>query len=130
MQVVNNIDNLKLFGKPISTEISDLLDFVDLQIDSEFVVETLQEVIKLTTDLPNEVGSFLFKEISTEFEYLMNKYTVSRAKPLDETDTNRLKLKANFWLSEIKYDIKLTENKSNILPSKQKWDGGEETNKF
>jgi hypothetical protein len=130
MQVVNNIGPLRLFGIPISTEIADLLDFVDLQIDSEFVVETLQEVIKLTNDLPNEVGSFLFKEISTEFDYLLSKYTADRAKPLDKTDTTRLKLKANFWLSEIEYDMKLTENKSNILPSSQKWDSGEKTNKF
>ena len=113
MQEVNDIDPLRIFGKPISTEINDLLDFVDLQIDSEFVVETLQEVIKLTNELPNEVGSFLLKEISTEFDYLLSKYTENRAKPLDETDTNRLKLKANFWLSEIEYDMKLSE-KSNI----------------
>ncbi|MCG3219733.1 MAG: hypothetical protein KAR35_12005, partial [Candidatus Heimdallarchaeota archaeon] len=67
---------------------------------------------------------------STEFDYLLTKYTKSRAKPLDELDTNRLKLKANFWLSEIEYDLKLSENKLNILPSSQKWDGGEKTNKF
>ena len=130
MQVVNNIDTHRLFGIPISTEINDLLDFIDLQIDSEFVVETLQEVIKLTNDLPNEVGTFLFKEISTEFDYLLSKYIKNRAKPLDEIDTNRLKLKANFWLSEIEYDLKLAENKANILPSSQKWDGGEKSNKF
>lgn len=113
-------------------EISDLLDFIDLQIDSEFVVESLQEVIKLTNDLPNEVGSFLLKEISSEFDYLLTKYTGDRAKPLDEMDINRLKLKANFWLSEIEYDNKLAENKLNILPRSQKWDGTEEekTNKF
>ena len=130
MQVVNKVDNHRIFGIPISSEISDLLDFIDLQIDSEFVVETLQEVIKLTNDLPNSVGSFLFKEISTEFDYLLGKYTGNRAKPLDEIDTNRLKLKANFWLSEIEYDLKLAENRSNVLPSSRKWDGGEKVNKF
>ncbi len=92
----------RLYEK-IKNDLFDLLDLLEIKIDSSYILEELENIFYQVKKLKSVDGDPLDEEIINTYNQLYKKYKNKLAAFLDRKDTEKLEIKLKDWIRRLAF---------------------------